>query len=174
MRRRAFIAGLAGAAAWPLSARAQQPAVPVIGLLSAQSADDDYKNMTVPFLQGLKETGFVERQNVAVEARYAENQVDWLSALAADLVRRRVAVIVAVGTAAAPTSPVCLSNERAEEHVGAILVSIGKFAPCVHRGQRMAGRQSRKLFRAPVVEGTVVAKKLRKPFRDRYQFWHTQ
>ncbi len=66
MRRREFIAGLAGAAAWPLAARAQQPATPVIGLLSPQSAEDDYKNRTVPFLQGLKETGYVEHQNVAV------------------------------------------------------------------------------------------------------------
>ena len=78
----------------------QRPAVPVIGFLSAQSADDDYKNYTVPFLQGLKETGYVEGQNVAVEYRYAENQFDRLPALAADLVRRPVAVIAALGAAA--------------------------------------------------------------------------
>ena len=87
MKRRTFIAGLGSAAAWPVAARAQQPAMPVVGFLSAQSADDDYKNFTVPFLQGLKETGYVESQNVAVEYRYAENQVDRLPALAADLVR---------------------------------------------------------------------------------------
>jgi putative ABC transport system substrate-binding protein len=75
--------------------------MPVIGYLSPQSADDDYKKDTVPFLQGLKETGYVEGQNVAVEYRYAENQYDRLPALAADLVRRHVAVIVAAGTAAA-------------------------------------------------------------------------
>jgi putative tryptophan/tyrosine transport system substrate-binding protein len=101
IRRREFIAGLGSAAAWPVVARAQQVAMPVIGYLGAQSADDDYKNITVPFLQGLKETGFVEGQNVAVEYRYAENQYDRLPELAADLVRRRVAVIVAPGTPAA-------------------------------------------------------------------------
>src|SRR5271163_1256378 len=101
MRRREFVAGLGSAAAWPVVARAQQPAVPVVGYLSPQSADNDYKNLTVPFLQGLKETGYVEGQNVAVEYRYAENQYDRLPTLAADLVRRRVAVIVSTGTPAA-------------------------------------------------------------------------
>jgi putative tryptophan/tyrosine transport system substrate-binding protein len=101
MRRRQFIAGLGSAAAWPVVARAQQPAKPVIGYLGAQSADDDYKNITVPFLQGLKETGYVQGQNVAVEYRWAENQLDRLPALAADLVRHRVAVIVVIGTTAA-------------------------------------------------------------------------
>jgi putative tryptophan/tyrosine transport system substrate-binding protein len=97
MRGREFIAGLAASAALPRAVPAQQPAMPVIGFLSAQSADDDYKNYTVRFLQGLKETGYVEGQNVAVEYRWAENQIDRLPALAADLVRRRVAVIVANG-----------------------------------------------------------------------------
>ena len=69
MRRRDFIAGLGSAAAWPVVARAQQPAVPVIGFLSAQSAELDYKDATAPFLSGLKETGYVEGQNVAVEWR---------------------------------------------------------------------------------------------------------
>jgi putative ABC transport system substrate-binding protein len=97
MRRRTFIAGLC-AVAWPFAVRAQQSALPVIGYLSPQSAEVEYKNVTVPFLQGLKETGYVEGQNVAIEYRWAENQVDRLPALAADLVRRRVAVIVAGGT----------------------------------------------------------------------------
>ena len=87
---------IGGAAAWALASRAQQP-LPVIGYLGQPSADDDYKNVTVPFLQGLKETGFVEGQNVAVEYRWAENQYDRLPALAADLVRRRVAVIAISG-----------------------------------------------------------------------------
>src|ERR1700756_4575936 len=101
MRRREFIAGLGSAAAWPSAVRAQQPGMPVVGYLGSSSADDEYKNFTVPVLQGLKETGYVEGQNVAVEYRYAENQFDRLPALAADLVRHRVAVIAAQGTDAA-------------------------------------------------------------------------
>ena len=66
MRRREFIAGLGAGAAWPLAARAQQAAMPVVGFLSPVSAELDYKILAVPFLQGLKETGYVEGQNVAV------------------------------------------------------------------------------------------------------------
>jgi putative ABC transport system substrate-binding protein len=101
MRRREFIAGLGGAAAWPLAAWAQQPAAPVVGFLSAQSADVDYKNITVPFLEGLSKTGYVEGRNVTVEYRYADNQLDRLPVLVADLVRRRVTVIAARGIAEA-------------------------------------------------------------------------
>jgi putative ABC transport system substrate-binding protein len=101
MKRRTFIVGLGSAAAWPVVGRAQQPAMPVVGLLSFQSAEVDYKNVTVPFLQGMKESGFVEGQNVAIEYRWAENQPDRLPVLAADLVRRRVSAIVATGATAA-------------------------------------------------------------------------
>jgi putative tryptophan/tyrosine transport system substrate-binding protein len=101
MRRREFIAGVGSAAAWPPAARAQQPAMPVVGFLMPQSADDDYKSVTVPLLQALRETGYVEGQNVVIEYRYADNQYDRLPSLAADLVRRRVAVIVANGSPAA-------------------------------------------------------------------------
>src|SRR6516225_4469144 len=110
MRRREFIAGLGSAAAWPVVARAQQAAVPVIGFLSAQSAELDYKDVTFPFLQGLEETGYVEGQNVVVEYRWADNQVDRLSALAADLVRRRVAVIVALNSSAALAAKVATTT----------------------------------------------------------------
>ena len=99
IRRREFIVGLGSAAAWPMVARAQSRAVPVIGVLVTQSADD-YKTEIAAFLQGLKETGYVDGQNVAVEYRWAENQMDRLPALAADLVRRHVAVIVAFGSTA--------------------------------------------------------------------------
>jgi putative ABC transport system substrate-binding protein len=97
VRRRTFIAGLGSAAAWPLAVRAQKAAVPVIGFLSTQSAD----YFKIPFFLGLKETGYVEGQNVAVEYRWAENQYDRLPALAADLVGRHVAVIVSGGVEAA-------------------------------------------------------------------------
>jgi putative ABC transport system substrate-binding protein len=86
-----------------LVARAQQLAMPVIGHLSPQSADDICNNVTVVFLQGLKE-GYVEGQNVAVEFRWADHQFDRLPALVADLVRCRVTVIVAIGAPAVRTA----------------------------------------------------------------------
>ena len=100
MKRREFIAGLGAAIVLPLAARSQQRPVPVIGYLSTGFADD-YKMVTVPFIQSLKESGYVEGQNLAIEYRWAENNPDQLPTLAADLVRRRVAVIVASATEAA-------------------------------------------------------------------------
>jgi len=96
VRRRAFVTLLGGAAVWPLAAQAQQRGLPVIGFLGAPSAAP-YARYVAAVHQGLKEVGYVEHQNVAMEYRWADSQYDRLPALAADLVSRRVAVIVPIG-----------------------------------------------------------------------------
>src|SRR5262245_40443067 len=96
MKRRTFMALLGGAAVLPLAARAQQAAMPVVGFLDPRSPDGLADRLR-GFRQGLKETGFVEGENIAIEYRWADNQMDRLPALANELVRRRVSIIAVPG-----------------------------------------------------------------------------
>src|SRR5262249_53247518 len=117
LRRREFITLLGGAAAaWPLTARTQQSAMPVIGFLDQRSADATV-DLVRGFRQGLKEAGYVDRENVTIDYRWAENQIDRLPALAADLIGRRVAVI------AAPASPAAFAAKTATTIVPIVFIA---------------------------------------------------
>ena len=139
MIRREFIAVIGGAAVgWPGIVRAQQQAIPAIGYLSGGSPDA-YSRVTAAFLQGLKEAGYVERQNVAIEYRWAEDHYDRLPALAADLVRRQVAVIATVDTASSLAAKAATALVPIVFSMGADPVRIGLVNNLARPGGNVTG-----------------------------------
>ena len=138
MRRRDFIKGIVGSTTWPLAAQAQQPAVPVIGLLGSATASG-WAPYVSAFRQGLRDAGYVEGSNVAIEARWANNQFDRLPAMVAELIQRQVTVIAAFSTpaaqaakAATATIPIVFTTNRDP-------VQIGLVASLNHPGGNMTG-----------------------------------
>jgi putative tryptophan/tyrosine transport system substrate-binding protein len=136
IRRRELIVALCGVAAWPIAARAQQPAMPVVGLLTAGAAGDA---TVATFRQSLQDTGFVERQNVAIEYRFAGNQNERLPALAADLVNRQVTVIAALTTPAALAAKAATTTIPIVFEAGTDPVQLGLVASLNRPGGNVTG-----------------------------------